>query len=56
METITGAQVSIANSIDWVETTSAVLDLYDAGSFVTSSTSLIGDLTGIFFNALERFA
>lgn len=32
------------------------LDLFDDGAFVTSSSSLFGDLAGIFFNALEIFA
>jgi hypothetical protein len=35
---------------------SFALDLFDDGAFVASSTSLIGDLADIFFNALEFFA
>lgn len=44
----------ISWSTDW--TGSFALDLFDNGSFVTSSTSLVGDLVDIFFNALEIFA
>lgn len=33
-----------------------VVDVFDNSNFVTSSTSLVGDLVGIFFNALEIFS
>jgi hypothetical protein len=50
--------ISLAEEISWSTDWSGsfALDLFDNGSFVASSTSLIGDLADIFFNALEFFA
>lgn len=48
----------IVHEVSWV--TSGVremfMDIFDDGAFVTSSTSLIGDLVDIFCTALEIFA
>lgn len=50
--------LDLADEISWSAdfVGSIALDLFDNGSFVTSSTSLVGDLAGIFFNALEFFS
>jgi hypothetical protein len=39
-----------------VVTEGYAIDFFDDGSFVTSSTSLIGDIADIFFKALEIFS
>jgi hypothetical protein len=39
-----------------VSEAAAVLDHFDGATFVTPSTSLIGDFASIFFDAVEIFA
>lgn len=53
---LTGNAIAAATSTSWVKTTAATIDFLEAGSFVTSATSLIRDLISIFFNTLEIFA
>jgi hypothetical protein len=48
---------STASEISWSSDIGfSALDLFDNGAFVASSTSLVGDLFDIFFNAFEIFA
>ncbi|KIM93306.1 hypothetical protein OIDMADRAFT_35807 [Oidiodendron maius Zn] len=56
VDVITSNALTVARDISWSEATPAILDLFDAGSFVTSSTSLTGDFADLFFDALEFFA
>jgi hypothetical protein len=57
VETLSNGALGAATEFAW-DVTSALTatDLFDGSSFVTSSTALIGDLSSIFFNALEFFA
>lgn len=47
----------LATEISWsTDVVFVALDVFDNGAFVTSSTSLVGDLFDIFFNAFEIFS
>ncbi len=53
---MTSGYLNEANIIDWIWTSDPAhlaLDLFDAGSFVTSSSSVFGDLADLLFNAIE---
>ena len=58
VSTITKGFIDSATTASWdvAGEAAAALDFFDGASFVTSSTSLIGDISSIFFNALELFA